>query len=492
MEHFDLFIIGGGINGSGIARDAAGRGLEVGLVEQGDFGGATSSASSKLIHGGLRYLEHFEFRLVAESLAERRLLLNRAAHLIKPLEFVLPEAPGLRPAWMIRAGLWFYDRLGGRGALPHSEAICLHGTPHAAGLKPDLKRGFKYWDAWVDDARLVIANLRSAAYLGARLMSRTRFVQARATGGLWEVCYEGRDGEQRRCSARILVNAGGPWVAQVLQGVETATQAPIRLVKGSHIVVPRVHEAPHAYILQNADKRVLFILPFEKKFSLIGTTEVVLDSPTLETQISAAEIRYLIDAANVYLEKPLSEEAIRWTYSGVRPLYDDGDRNASAVTRDYTLQLQVQSGAPLLNVYGGKITTYRTLAEAALHKLSPWLNAKRGPWTADESLPGSNFQVDARNEREEFIAQYPNLPLAALNGIFDRHGTESAAVLGDIRSADDLGRNFGADLYECEARYFIEHEWAEQSEDILWRRSKAGLHMDEAQRQVFETWFSQQ
>ena len=493
MQVFDLFVIGGGINGAGIARDAAGRGLNVGLAEQDDFGGATSSASSKLIHGGLRYLEHFEFRLVAESVAEREVLLRHAGHLIRPLEFVLPQAPDMRPAWMIRTGLWFYDYLGGHRSLPPSRAIRLDARAgYGKGLKPELKQAFTYWDAWVDDARLVIANLRSAAHHGGNLMPRTRFMDAQVSGREWRIRLRLPDGEEQYCGASMLINAAGPWAGQVLRGMPTATRAQIRLVKGSHIVVPRIHDAPYAYILQNADKRVLFILPFEEDFSLIGTTEVTVQTPDGTTNISPEETRYLIDAANAYLEKPLTEESVRWTYSGVRPLYEDGSRNSSKVTRDYTLKLELRDGAPLLNIYGGKITTYRTLAEAALRKLSPWMNEKRGPWTAEESLPGSDFVSDATAARARLATQYAQLPPALLDVIFGRHGSESGKILGDAATTEDLGMCFGAQLYEREVRHFIEHEWAQDAADILWRRTKAGLHMSDMQRRAFTTWFAQQ
>jgi glycerol-3-phosphate dehydrogenase len=485
MLDFDLFIIGGGINGAGIARDAAGRGLRVALAEQEDFGGATSSASSKLIHGGLRYLEHFEFKLVTESLAEREVLLRSAPHLIRPLQFVLPHARGLRPAWMIRCGLWLYDLLGGRGSLPRSQAAALQGGV----LKPAFRRGFSYWDARADDARLVIANLRSAADHGARLWSRTRCVGAQVEEGRWIVRLRRPDGNEEECRARMVINASGPWAAHVLGALRGQAKAEVRLVKGSHIVVPRVHDKPHAYILQNRDKRVLFIIPFEAHYSLIGTTELVVRSAEEGQHIAAVEIAYLLDAANAYLARPLSASDIRWTYSGVRPLYDDGSQDASAVTRDYIFKLELHEGAPLLNVYGGKLTTYRKLAEAALRKLKPWLNPAGGPWTEAEALPGAYARESEEALFAALRAQYARLPESLLRAVFGRHGSLSAQVLSDARETSDLGRHFGADLYEREARYFIEHEWALEAEDILWRRSKAGLHLTELERKAFAAWF---
>lgn len=491
MQDFDLFVIGGGINGAGIARDAAGRGLRVGLADQGDFGGATSSASSKLIHGGLRYLEHFEFRLVIESLAEREVLLRCAAHLVRPLQFVLPHVPQMRPAWMIRTGLWLYDNLAGRDSLARSQTVSLDGH-YGAALSAALKRGFAYWDAWVDDARLVVANLHCAKRHGALLMPRTRFSRAQVEGGRWRIRLHDALGKESECTARVLINAAGPWVATVLQSVRPnpATDARVRLVKGSHIIVPRVHAESHAYILQNADRRVLFILPFEEAFSLIGTTETSVATPEAEKTISTEEMHYLLSAANAHLRQALTEKDIRWTYSGIRPLYDDDSKNASAVTRDYVLKLQKFAGAPLLNVYGGKITTYRRLAETVLAKLRPWLKSAGGNWTAREPLPGSEFGQGLESARESFYARYSKLPAVALQKIFSRHGSESAAVLRDAVTEADLGRYFGVGLYEREVRYLVEHEWAKQPEDILWRRTKAGLHMSESERENFAAWFS--
>lgn len=486
MRDFDLFIVGGGINGAGIARDAAGRGLRVALAEQGDFGGATSSASSKLIHGGLRYLEHYEFRLVAESLAERETLLRLAPNLIRPLEFILPQARGLRPAWMIRCGLWLYDRLGGRGSLPRSQAVPLR----EGILKSALERGFSYWDARADDARLVIANLRSAAAKGAYLLPRTVCVGARREQGQWIVQLRHDSGHAEECRARMLINAAGPWAGQMLGRLHGQGKARLRLVRGSHIVVPRVHTGEHAYILQNPDGRVLFIIPYEEHYSLIGTTEVTVPDAETGRMISREEIAYLLSAANAYLEKPLTQADIRWTYSGVRPLYEDGNKNASAVTRDYVLKLDASKDIPLLNIYGGKLTTYRKLAEAALHKLQPWLRASRGAWTDTEPLPGAY----EREQEEEMFAglcgRYAQLPQELLRAMFRRHGSLSAEVLGDTQTLADLGRDFGGGLYEREVCYFIGKEWAVEVEDILWRRSKAGLHMNETERQAFATWLT--
>lgn len=487
--HYDLAVIGGGINGAGIARDASGRGLRVVLLEQNDFAGGTSSASTKLIHGGLRYLEHYEFRLVAESLREREVLLRLAPHLVTPLRFVLPHVKSLRPAWMMRMGLWLYDRLGGRGSLPASTAVSLDGTPEGAPLRPLLRKGFVYWDAWVDDARLVIANLRSAAGYGATLMRSTRFVAARREAGVWRIEARHRDGSVRILRARALVNAAGPWVAEAARGIEGSQDmaARVQLVKGSHIVVPRVHPGRYAYLLQNDDRRIVFVLPYEERYSLIGTTDVLIETPEQGAHIDAAEVRYLLAAANRYLATHLRERNIVWTYSGVRPLYDDGSANPSATTRDYHLVLDAGEDVPLLSIYGGKITTYRKLAEAALAQLRPWLEPARGEWTAHEPLPGGA----GASERalSTLQKQYEGLPASLVERLYRRHGSETSALLAGAVTVDDLGHHFGADLYEREVRHFIAHEWAEEPDDVLWRRTKAGLHLSAAERQEFEGWF---
>lgn len=428
---YDLLIVGGGINGAGIARDAAGRGIRTLLVEQGDFGGATSSASTKLIHGGLRYLEHYEFRLVAESLAEREVMLRIAPQLVKPLQFVMPHVPTLRPAWMIRAGLWLYDRMGGRSSLPASSGITLRPDGFGAGLRSEFTKGFTYWDTRVDDARLVIANLRSAVDHGAAVLPRTRLVSARREAGVWSAMLASSAGE-RRVTARLLVNAAGPWVGDIIE--RTGSRMPaakVQLVKGSHIVVPRVHGGDHAYILQNTDRRIVFIIPYMERWSLIGTTDVVVDNPDGPWAITPEETRYLLDAANRYLARPLAEADIVWSYAGIRPLYDDGKGDPAAITRDYTLVVDDRDGVPELAIVGGKLTTYRKLAETVLARLRPWLATERGPWTADEALP------------------------------------ESAVPPGDP------GRDFGGGLHEREVEYFVEHEWARSADDILWRRPSA-------------------
>ena len=472
---YDLLVIGGGINGVGIARDAAGRGLSALLAERADLAGATSSASSKLIHGGLRYLEQFEFRLVAEALAEREILLRVAGHLAWPARFVMPHVPELRPRWMIRIGLFLYDHLARRSVLPASQPVRLDVPPYSSGLQARLKHGFVYSDCRVDDARLVIANAADASRRGARVMVRTECLSARRDSGLWRATLS--NGEV--ISARAIVNAAGPWVKQVLnERLGQPSEDAVRLVKGSHIVLPKLYEGDHAFIVQNDDRRVVFIIPYEEQFTLIGTTDVAVDAASTAPQPSDDEVRYLCSAASRYLAKPVERSAVHWRYAGVRPLYDDGSANPSAVTRDYTLRLDDDSGsAPVLSVFGGKITTYRRLAEQALDKLTPYFPAMRAAWTESTPLPGSAFASRAE-ARQEVFDRYRELPEKVVRGVFRRHGIEAFQVLGDGR----VGEHYGAGLTERELRHFLDREWAGSAEDVLWRRSKCGLHMTEAQR----------
>jgi glycerol-3-phosphate dehydrogenase len=489
---FDLAVIGGGVNGCGIARDAAGRGLNVLLAEAGDLAAATSSASTKLIHGGLRYLEYWQWRLVAESLAEREALLRIAPHLCWALEFVLPHESHLRPAWLIATGLFLYDRLGGRSSLPGSRALHLEPEGYGAGLKPGFKRGFAYFDCWVDDARLVLLNARSAAGHGAQILPRTRCISARRAGDEWHLELLDEAGRESAARARVLVNAAGPWVKSFLEqaaGIESPGQ--LRLVKGSHIVVPRIHECRHAFILQNPDRRIVFMIPYERRFTLIGTTDVPVDDAALaqgrEPRVSPEEIAYLCDAASRYSRAPIEPAQVAWSYSGVRALYDDGRRNPSAVTRDYHLALDAPHGrAPVVSVFGGKITTYRRLAERVLESLRAWLPASKS-WTSTEPLPGGDFGAFDQL-LAELGGRYPRLSAELLARLARRHGRLAAQLLGAARSEADLGQCFGGGLYECEARWCIAHEWARTAEDVLWRRTKCGLHMSEVQRQRFDEW----
>ncbi len=490
-ETVDLLIIGGGINGAGIARDAAGRGLSVLLCEQGDLGGATSSASSKLIHGGLRYLEHYAFRLVAEALAEREVLLNCAPHLISPLSFVLPHAKGMRPAWLLRLGLKLYDHLGGAGALSGSHAVDLRQSEYGAALKAEFKKGFVYSDCRVDDARLVIANARGAQELGARILPRTRCISARRNGEFWEAILErGSDRIEVKVKAKALVNAAGPWVRSLFDDViQQQARHNVRLVKGSHIVVPRLYQGDHAYLLQNHDRRVVLTIPFQEKFTLIGTTDIPYQGNPAAVTASDSEVAYLCEAVNCYLASKVYPPEVVWSYSGVRALYDDGQPNPSDVSRDYKLSVETDGRGrlPLLSVYGGKITTYRKLAEAALKNLAPWFTAMKSPWTVQQPLPGGDIpNCDFERFLTELGNAYPQLPPVVLRGVAQRHGSLAREVLQDVRNVSGLGENFGAGLFGREVDYFIEREWAQTAEDILWRRSKAGLRLSMAQKQALE------
>jgi glycerol-3-phosphate dehydrogenase len=508
---YDLLIIGAGINGAGIARDAAGRGLSVLLCEQGDIGGATSSASSKLIHGGLRYLEQGEFRLVAEALAEREVMLRIAPHLAHPLHFVLPHAGSLRPAWMVRLGLLLYDGLSWlhqrRGSpLTHSRTLDLRHSPLGSALRPEFARGYAYFDVAVDDARLTLANARAAADLGAVVLRDTRFVTAQREEGGWLATLDcpatglaeqsgdrsspsSQGGTHLKIKARTLINAAGPWVAKVLASLPREREhAAVQLVKGSHIVVPKLYPGEHAYILQNDDGRVVFLLPFEREFTLIGTTDIKVGTPE-DAQITSEEVDYLCRAVNRYSRRQIRPEDALWHYAGIRPLFDDGHGNPSAVTRDYHFVLDGKptQQAPVLSIFGGKLTTYRRLAERALAKLTPWL-ARMGPaWTGSQPLPGGNFSN--LTELDSALARhYPALPANLLNALARRHGQLTYTVLGDIASCAELGHHFGANLYQREVEYFIEREWAHSADDILWRRSKAGLSMSQAQQTELSEW----
>ena len=483
--HYDLAIIGGGINGVGIARDAAGRGLTVALFEKDDLAAHTSSQSTKLIHGGLRYLEHYEFRLVAEALAEREVLLRAAPHIISPLQFVLPHEPHLRPAWMIRAGLFLYDHLGRRETLPAAFGVRLRGSKWAAGLKPRFERGFVYSDAWVDDARLVVLNALAARELGADIRTRADVKDVRRERGAWRITVHDPVGAASQCTATALVNAAGPWVKEVLDRVARVhIKADVRHVKGSHIVVPRLHSGAHAYILQNADHRVAFIIPFQGQFSLIGTTDVPVDAFDAPV-ISAEEIDYLCRIANAYLERPIAAADVVWSYSGVRPLYDDGSVDPSDVTRDYVLEVDAAPGssAPLVSIFGGKITTYRRLAEAVLSELKAFLPAMKSEWTRTAPLPGGDLPRGGVGACErELASRYPWLPQDTRNALVRRHGSRAPRVIGDAQSLEELGRHFGATLYATEIDYLVAHEWACTADDVLWRRTKCGLHLDAGQR----------
>ncbi|HET7672074.1 MAG TPA: glycerol-3-phosphate dehydrogenase [Burkholderiales bacterium] len=478
---YDLLVIGGGINGAGIARDAAGRGLSTLLVERDDLAGATSSSSSKLIHGGLRYLEQYEFKLVREALAEREILLRVAGHLVWPARFVMPHVPahlpGGRPRWMIRTGLFLYDHLARRSLLPGSAAVRLDRPPYSSGLNPQLRHGFIYSDCRVDDARLVVANALDARLHGARVLTRTECRSARRQDGVWRA----RLGTGEEIEARAVVNAAGPWVKKVLnERLNQPSRDLVRLVRGSHILVPKLYEGDHAFILQNDDRRVIFMIPYGELHTLVGTTDVA-QVDVESAQPSYDEVDYLCRAVNRYLAKPVRPGDVVWRYAGVRPLYDDGSNDPSAVTRDYTLRVDDEDGAaPVVSVFGGKITTYRCLAEHVMDRLRPYFPQLKASWTDRTALPGSDFGSQTREAaRDAFFARHPEVPTPTLRAIFRRHGARADQVVGDGR----LGEDFGAGLTERELRYFVDEEWARSADDVLWRRTKCGLHMSEAQRE---------
>ncbi|MDB5606139.1 MAG: glpD [Bradyrhizobium sp.] len=487
----DIAVIGGGINGAGIARDAAGRGLKVLLCEKGDVAEGTSSRSGKLVHGGLRYLEYYEFRLVREALIEREVLLASAPHIIWPLRFVLPHSPDQRPAWLVRAGLFLYDHLGGRELLPPSRSLDLSRAPEGAPLRPEFRRAFEYSDCWVDDARLVVLNLIDATRHGALILPRTVATRARRVGETWQLEMQGEDGLVHVARARVLVNAAGPWVEDVIQGVTGLNSShSVRLVKGSHIVVPKFWAGSHAYLFQNDDRRVIFVNPYQGDLALIGTTDIPYEGRAEDVAIDGAEIQYLLRALRRYVRMAPEHRDIVHSFSGVRPLYDDSAENPSAVTRDYVLEIDgTPEMAPVLSIFGGKITTYRKLAEHALQRLTPWFPRLLPAWTAGARLPGGDipggfgdFVVDLQHE-------YWGLPDPLILHYARLYGTRARELLGPARNCSDLGRHFGGDLYEREACYLRETEWATQAADVLDRRTKHGLHLTSCQRAVFEDSF---
>jgi len=505
MIETDLLIIGGGANGAGIARDAAGRGLKVVLCEKGDLASATSSASSKLIHGGLRYLETYEFRLVRESLLEREVLLRLAPHIAWPMRFVLPHDTSMRPAWLIRAGLFLYDHLARRRRLPSSSTLDLTRDPAGEPLRPDFARGFDYADCWVDDARLVVLNAMDAAERGAVILTRHECVSARPRDKGWRAVLQGPDGDEVEVAAKVLVNAAGPWVSKVLGGV-LGQNGPdrLRLIKGSHIVVPAIHGGSQAYILQNPDRRIVFAIPYQGRFTLIGTTDVAYEGDPKDARIDAGEVDYLCASVNRYFRKQTRPGDVVWSYSGVRPLHDEGAANAptasasfvnpSTVTRDYVFDLVGGSeGRPvLLSIFGGKITTYRRLAEHAMAKLGPHLGRAAGAaWTATRPLPGGDMPD---GDFDAFLADLrrslPGLPADLVARYARAYGTRCRVLLDGATTTAGLGQDFGAGLFEAEVRYLCAHEWAQTADDILWRRSKLGLEVGPEGRGRLEDWLA--
>ncbi|MGX9356548.1 glycerol-3-phosphate dehydrogenase [Roseobacteraceae bacterium S113] len=510
--HVDLFIIGGGINGCGIARDAAGRGLSVSLAEMNDLASATSSASTKLFHGGLRYLEFFEFRLVQEALVEREVLLRAMPHISWPMRFVLPyhsemrfesETPtskllskimpwkkGERPKWLIRMGLFMYDHLGGRKILPGTTSLSLKNTAEGAPLDARFETAFEYSDCWVEDSRLVVLNARDAEARGATIMTRTKVLSAERIDGMWEVVTEDREtGVISRHRARMLVNAGGPWVGDIIQGVVRSNSTEgVRLVRGSHIVTKRLFDHDKCYFFQGTDGRIIFAIPYETDYTLIGTTDAEHTDPDSPPVCTDEERDYLIAFINGYLANPIASDDVVWSYSGVRPLYDDGASSATAATRDYTLKVDTQSGAPVLNIFGGKITTYRRLAESAMEKIGQHLTIT-APWTAGVAMPGGDFPVDGVTKLVSDLRQsYPFLTERWAQRLIRAYGTEAWGVLAGVRGQADMGEDFGGNLRAREVDWLMAKEYARTAEDVLWRRSKLGLRVSETQRAALESY----
>jgi glycerol-3-phosphate dehydrogenase len=490
-EAVDLLVIGGGINGAGIARDAAGRGLSVVLCEKGDLAEATSSRSSKLVHGGLRYLEYYQFRLVREALAEREVLLRSAPHVVWPTRFVLPHSPQDRPVWMLRIGLFLYDHIGGRRTMPGCRALDLSREPEGAALLPRYVKGFEYPDCCADDARLTILSALDARERGARVLTRTLVESARRENGLWRAAIvDAASGERREIAARALVNAAGPWVDRVIDRIEGAhSKLAVRLVKGSHIVTPKFFDGPQAYLVQNHDGRVIFVIPYQGDLALIGTTDIPFDGEPETVAADEAEIVYLLAAVAGYFKKPPRRADVIEAWAGVRPLFDDGAGDPSAVTRDYVLELDAADGAPLLNVFGGKITTFRRLAEHALQKLKPFFPAASGDWTAEATLPGGEID-DGDFERfaARLAGEYPFLPPSLARHYARLYGARALKLVGAAASLADLGRRFGPDFYESEALYLIAEEWAETADDVIVRRTKHRLRMSADERAQFASW----
>ncbi|WP_269714086.1 glycerol-3-phosphate dehydrogenase [Caulobacter sp. NIBR2454] len=484
MSQVDLLVIGGGVNGAGIARDAAGRGLSVVLCERRDLAGATSSASSKLVHGGLRYLEQYEFRLVHESLAEREVLLAAAPHVIWPLRFVLPVHQGLRPPWMLRIGLFLYDHIGGRRSLPGTRTISRRSSHRLDPLLDRYRLAFEYSDCWADDARLTALCARDAADRGAEILVGWEATSARRQGASWLVDLRSDDGAARQVSARAVVNAAGPWVGETLKLSGAKAHHAPRLVKGSHIVVPRLHDGDQAFTFQNSDGRIAFVIPYEQDFTLIGTTDIPYDGDPAKVAASGDETAYLCELVSEYLKTPVTPADVVWTYSGVRPLYDDGGVSASTVTRDYVFDIDAPEGqAPMLSIFGGKLTTHRKLAEHAMEKLQPLMGFEAGPWTAKAILPGGDI-ADFDAFAAEQVRKHSDLPEPVVRRLCRAYGTMIDAML-----ADGPGVQIARGVFEAELRHMRDNEWARCGEDALWRRSKLGLHLTQAERDAVTAWF---
>jgi len=490
-NEYDLLVIGGGINGSAIARDAAGRGLSVLLSEKDDLASHTSSSSTKLIHGGLRYLEHFEFRLVRAALIEREVLLRAAPHIIWPMRFVLPYDEGLRPAWMLRLGLFLYDSLGGRKELPGTKSVRLDEAPHSGVLEKRLEKGFEYSDCWVEDARLVVLNAIDAKHKGAEIVTGSFVSGLQSAERGYSAILTNLNGEERQVFAKCVVNTAGPWVDEVLMGIKRDTnEKSLRLVKGSHIVTRRLFEGDHSYIFQNQDNRIIFAIPYEYDYTLIGTTDVPYTHAEGPVKISQEEIEYLCNAANEYFENDINPDDVKWTYSGVRPLYDDKAENASAVTRDYVLNIEeIAKDAPFLSVYGGKITTSRKLAEHAMDKLAHYFPDAGEDWTKHAVLPGGDI---GGTDFDDFIDRMSRkhfwMPQRMLRRLGRAYGSRMEQLIGDAASISEMGEDFSNDLFEREVKYLMANEWATTADDILWRRTKLGVHMTSSDQERLKIW----
>lgn len=481
---FDVFVVGGGINGIGVAVDVAGRGLKVGLCEKGDLAGATSSATSKLVHGGLRYLEHYEFRLVREALAEREVLLRIAPHIARPMRFCLPYCPQLRPAWMIRFGLFLYDHLSTRVSLPDSKSIRFNGS---SALKPEFTKGFEYSDAWVDDARLVVLNALELKRQNGEVYTRTQAVSAERENGVWLITLSDEmTGAIRVIKSRALVNAAGPWVNFFQEsGLNRPSPRKIRLIKGSHIVVPRMHDENRAYILQNSDQRIVFVIPWLQHYSMIGTTDMEYKGDPARARCSEEEKDYLCASVNQYFQSSVSRDDIIWDFAGVRPLCEDESDSPQAITRDYTMELQDEEGAaPLLSIFGGKLTTYRKLGEAAATRMAAYFPGMSGAWTADNILPGGEQFNTVSAFSEELMVTHPWLTRSMAVRYSENYGSLTFRILGSAKCVEDLGQDFGAELFAAEVDYLVVNEWAYSPEDILWRRSKLGMLLNSRQKDV--------
>lgn len=486
---YDLFVIGGGVNGCGIARDAAGRGLSVFLCERGDLAQGTSSASSKMIHGGLRYLEYYEFRLVREALMEREVLLNSAPHIIWPVEFVMPFMQGLRPAWMIRLGLFLYDHLAKRKHLSGSYGVDLLASRFGKPLKKFLKRGFVYSDCWVEDSRLTVLAAVDATNHGAHIHTYTQFLQAEKEGDRWRIGIRTPEGQDQVIYAKYIVNAGGPGVSRIAKRITGSAKVKTpRLIRGSHLVVPRLYEGEHAYLLQHPDRRVVFIIPFEDDYAMIGTTDQPATEEDIENpKITPEETEYLLQAVNMYFSRQLTEADIAFTYSGIRPLYDDGEEDASKVTRDYSLNLE----GNCLTVYGGKITTFRRLAEEAVEKILEDMAVSRPRWTANAVLPGGNIATSLTQFTQKILETYSFLPETMATRMASQYGSHIHSILEKAASLDDLGIDFGGGLYQREVDYLVRTEWARKADDILVRRSRIGMHAPAETRVKLENYLKQ-